>query len=323
MKRFLLFCARALVIVIASLAALFVYFVYTPAPELPPLSGQLSSDSIDVAGTQRSYTRYVPAQLRKGAALVLVLHGSGEGAGQMRRETGYAFERLADRHGFAVVYPNALEGLWNACSIVGAVGAHGRAADDVAFLTQLVDRLAAQLPIDANRVFATGSSRGGSMVLRLALEAPSRFRAVAAVSASVPTPDNFQCTSGAQGTSSVMIMNGTQDPLMPFEGGEVSLFGLLYRNGTVRSSRDSGQYFADLNHLIGAPEIQQTPLADGVRVEQFRWPGAGRIEVELVAVHGAGHGMPQPYRRRPRLLGPSPTVPNGPELIWVFFERQH
>ena len=36
MKRFVLFCARALVIVIASLAALFVYFVYTPAPELPP-----------------------------------------------------------------------------------------------------------------------------------------------------------------------------------------------------------------------------------------------------------------------------------------------
>jgi len=31
--------------------------------------------------------------------------------------------------------------------------------------------------------------------------------------------------------------------------------------------------------------------------------------------------MPQPYRRHPRLLGPSPKEPNGPEVIWAFFER--
>ena len=35
-----------------------------------------------------------------------------------------------------------------------------------------------------------------------------------------------------------------------------------------------------------------------------------------------GHGIPQPYRRGPRLLGPSPKEPNGPEVIWAFFERQ-
>jgi polyhydroxybutyrate depolymerase len=44
--------------------------------------------------------------------------------------------------------------------------------------------------------------------------------------------------------------------------------------------------------------------------------------VELVAIHGGGHGLPQPYWRRPRLLGPSPMEPNGPALIWAFFERQ-
>jgi polyhydroxybutyrate depolymerase len=58
-------------------------------------------------------------------------------------------------------------------------------------------------------------------------------------------------------------------------------------------------------------------------VEHARWQAAdGRTEVELVTLHGAGHVLPQPWARRPRLLGPAPVEPNGPALIWAFFERQ-
>jgi poly(3-hydroxybutyrate) depolymerase len=109
------------------------------------------------------------------------------------------------------------------------------------------------------------------MAFRLALEAPSRFRAVAAVSANVPTPENFKCKAAGQGTSSVMIMNGTMDPLNPFDGGEVKLFGLFIGRGKVRSSRESGQYFADLNRMAGTPATNQTQMADGVQVEQVLW----------------------------------------------------
>ncbi|HKH47972.1 MAG TPA: hypothetical protein VKM72_25215 [Thermoanaerobaculia bacterium] len=170
-------------------------------------------------------------------------------------------------------------------------------------------------------MFATGISRGGHMAFRLALEAPSRFRAVAAVAANVPTPENFKCKPAGQGTSSVMIMNGTKDPLNPFEGGEVKLFGLLKR-GKVRSSRESGQYFADLNGIIGAPETNETQVTDEAHVEQVLWRNDSKVEVELMAIHGGGHGIPQPYVRYPRLLGPTPKEPNGPAVIWAFFERQ-
>jgi len=164
------------------------------------------------------------------------------------------------------------------------------------------------------------------MAIRLALEAPSRFRAVAAVSASVPTPENFRCKP-AERSASIMIMNGTQDPLVPFEGGGVSLFGLFYRNGKVLSSRASGQYFADLNQIAGAPATTETNVAGGVRVEQVLWRNDLNVEVELVAIHGGGHGIPQPYRGRPPLvgpllLGPLPKEPNGPEMIWAFLARQ-
>jgi polyhydroxybutyrate depolymerase len=254
---------------------------------------------------------------------VVVMHGAGENGAQMRIETGYGFERLADEHGFAVVYPNAYEGYWDVCTIAEDVSANGLNIDDVGFLMGMVDKLLSEISVDPGRVFAAGSSRGGFMAFRLALEAPSRFRAVAAVSANVPSPENFKCKPAGQGTPSVMIMNGTDDPLVPFDGGSVSLFGLFYRLGKVRSSRESGQYFADLNHITGTPERNETQVAGGVRVEHVLWRNNSNVEVELVAIHGGGHGIPQPYRRRPRLLGPSPMEPNGPAMIWAFFERQH
>src|SRR5207237_6949622 len=136
---------------------------------------------------------------------------------------------------------------------------------------------------------------------------------VAAVSANVPSPENFKCKPAAQGTSSVIIMNGTDDPLVPFDGGSVSVLGLFYRMGKVRSSRESGQYFADLNHITGTPERNETQVADGVRVEHVLWRNNSNVEVELVAIHGGGLGIPQPYRRQARGLGAAPQEANGTE----------
>jgi polyhydroxybutyrate depolymerase len=319
--RFLVFCLLSLLGLVALCGALLGYFVYTPPPEIPHLSGTLTKGSIEVGGLKRTYTTYVPGGLAQGAPLVVVMHGSGENAARIRAETGYGFDRLADEHGFAVVYPNSYTLDWDDCGKVGDVSVNGVNIDDVGFLVALVDKLITEIGIDRGRVFATGVSAGGFMSIRLALEAPSRFRAVAAVSANMPTPENSKCKPVGQGTS-VMIMNGTKDPLVPFNGGEVNLLGLFYKGGNVRSSRDSGQYFADLNNIVGAPETNQTPMADKVSVEQVLWRNGSKAEVELVAIHGGGHGITQPYWRRPRLLGPSPMEPNGPALIWAFFERQ-
>jgi polyhydroxybutyrate depolymerase len=319
--RFLVFCLLSLLGLVALCGALFGYFVYTPPPEIPHLSGTLTKGSIEVGELKRTYTTYVPRGLAQGAPLVVVMHGSGENAARIRAETGYGFDRLADEHGFAVVYPNSYTFDWDDCGKVGDVSVNGVNIDDVGFLVALVDKLITEIGIDRGRVFATGVSAGGFMSIRLALEAPSRFRAVAAVSANMPTPENSKCKPVGQGTS-VMIMNGTKDPLVPFNGGEVNLLGLFYKGGNVRSSRDSGQYFADLNNIVGAPETNQTPMADKVSVEQVLWRNGSKAEVELVAIHGGGHGITQPYWRRPRLLGPSPMEPNGPALIWAFFERQ-
>lgn len=320
--RFLLIGLLGLFALVALAAALFAYFLYTPEPELPQLSGTLSKASMDVAGIQRSYRIYVPRGLPKGAPLVLVMHGSGEGPQAIRMGTGYGFERLADQHGFAVVYPKSFGFDWNDCSTIGNTAVDGVRADDAGFLAALVDKLVDEIAVDPHRVFAAGVSNGGSMALRLALEHPTRYRAVGAALANVPAPQNFQCQPVGQ-TPSAMILNGTEDPLVPYAGGEINLLGLFYKGGQVISSIASARYLADRNAIVGQPQVSQTETAQGARVEHARWQAAdGRTEVELVTLHGAGHVLPQPWARRPRLLGPAPTEPNGPALIWAFFERQ-
>ncbi len=320
--RFFMLGLLGLLCLVSLLAALLGYFVYTPDPQRPQLSGTLSKAVLEVDGLMRSYRTYVPKDLPQGAPLVVVMHGSGEGPQDIRKDTGYAFERLADLHGFAVAYPQSYGADWNDCSVVGDKELDGVRADDAAYLAAMADKLAAELRVDPSRVFAIGVSSGGTMALRLALEQPSRYRAVAAVVANIPTRQNFQCKPTAQATS-VMIMNGSEDPLVPYAGGDINLLGLFYKGGPIISSRASAQYLAHWAHLAGEPQTSEHAVAEGVRVEHNRWPPAGaRTEVELVTIHGGGHGLPQPYARRPRLLGPSPMAPNGAAMIWAFFARQ-
>lgn len=289
------FWRRALLISLAAIAlvaALAVWLLYTPAPQAPRLSGTLVHGTLRFGGRLRTYRIYVSGHLPKNAPLVMVLHGSGETGANARAETGYGFDRLADTEGFAVAYPDGFEGYWNGCNIVGDYSANRLNIDDVGFLSALADALAARYGLDPHRAFAAGVSRGGHMAFRLALEAPRRFRAVAAVSANLPAPENFKCRPRLP-VASILILNGTSDPLNPYDGGEVTLFGFIAR-GTVLSSRETAHYFGRL----GAPDVS------------------------LVTVAGGGHGMPQPWWRHQRILGPSPSAPNGPAMIWNFFARQ-
>jgi polyhydroxybutyrate depolymerase len=159
MRRVLRYIFRGLIGVVALvgvLGALFGYFVYSAPPEVPQLSVTLTRGTMTVGGLNRTYRTYVPRGLAKGAPLVVVMHGAGENGARIRIETGYGFERLADEHGFAVVYPNAYEGYWDVRNIVGEVSANGLNIDDVGFLTGMVDKLVREIGVDLDRVFAAG-----------------------------------------------------------------------------------------------------------------------------------------------------------------------
>jgi polyhydroxybutyrate depolymerase len=123
--------------------------------------------------------------------------------------------------------------------------------DDVGFLRALVARFATEHGADRARVFATGISNGGQMALRLALEAPELVRGVAPVAASLPAERNMDCRPAGRPVS-VLIMNGTADPMNPFGGGDVALYGLL-GNAAPCCRQNCIDYFRDLAGYTDAP----------------------------------------------------------------------
>ncbi|WP_346293012.1 PHB depolymerase family esterase [Sphaerothrix gracilis] len=306
----------------AVLSAAYLYLIHTSTPEAPRLSAPIQQGSVQVGGLERTYQAYVPADLPEQPALLLAFHGSRADSDTMRVYTGYEFERLADQHGFIVVYPDGYEQHWNDCRKSGPYAANTLNVDDLGFVRALIRRFATEYGADTSSVFAVGFSNGGHMAYRLALEMPRSVHAVAAIGANLPTLDNLDCTPSGEPVS-VLIMNGTNDPLNPFTGGEVNLYGFLKR-GTVRSAQSSAEYFVQLagTDLASSTRTQiRGDDADEV-MDQTTWTSPNGPTVSLYAVHGGGHTIAQPYFRFPRLLGTTPTTLNAPDEIWKFFTER-
>src|SRR5262245_33884880 len=210
----------AVVLGLVFLAGLGFWALPGTLPSEPRLPGRLERGTLEHGGRTRTWIAYVPTKPRAHPPLVLVLHPSMGTAERARRVFGYDFDRLAEEHGFLAVYPQGYKGHWNDCRKKGPFAAKAENVDDVGFLHALVDRLVADHGADRGHVYVAGASNGGAMALRLALQTPELARAYAAVISSVPTTENMAMTPAGKPVS-VLLMNGTDDPMNPWEGGDV------------------------------------------------------------------------------------------------------
>jgi polyhydroxybutyrate depolymerase len=124
---------------------------------------------------QRTYRLSIPPGYDGRAAmpLVLELHGSGGSSAGQARTSG--FEEVAAREGFIVASLQADGGRWN-------VPVDTNRADDVAYVSNVIDHVAALLCTDLTRVYATGFSGGGRMSSLLGCKLNTRIAAIAPVS---------------------------------------------------------------------------------------------------------------------------------------------
>lgn len=311
-----LVAVAVLVVVLTAAGVLLGY-----APSLPPpdnLTGLLQRESLTVSGRERTFLSYVPAELPQKAPLLIVLHGSTQDAQGIREYSGYEFERLADAHKFLVAYPNGYEKNWNDCRRAATYPARALDIDDKGFLAALVSHTVTSRQADPARVFVVGYSNGGQLAFRLALEMPDRFAGLAAIAANLPTDDNSICQKSGRAVP-LAIVNGTNDPINPYGGGRVTLFGFGDR-GTVVSSPETAAQFARLY-----PEARErAPPVMGEKgehawVERMAWDVGGEPRVILYSVIGGGHVVPQPHYRAPRMLGRTTREFNAPQAIWTFF----
>ena len=280
---------------------------------------------------ERTYGVYVPQTKADPAPLVLLLHGGGgRASGTWEQEHGRSWRALADEHGFVLLLPegrpdpsdpNAHH--WNDCRTEIESPAVATEEDDVGFVLHVIDTVSDAHAIDPSRIFATGASNGGMMTFRLALEAGDRFAAAAAVIANLPSPS--ECP-GEAAPIPMLIMNGTDDPIMPRGGGCVA--GEPCERGRVLSTTDTIAFWVGLNGASGEPAVERLPNRswfDGSTVTVYSFDGGDEgADVVYYRVSGGGHAVPgfgRPSLPRRIVGGDKNRDIDGPAEIWSFFER--
>jgi polyhydroxybutyrate depolymerase len=324
----------------ARLAALTVAAVM-PAllPPAAPAGTWYEEQTLEHDGGLRHYRYYVPdVQPPAGYQLLFVLHGGG---GDMRSVTNNGahaeWPEIADEEGILLIVPNGINAdtgdpagddqNWNDCRGDAVVAETG--ADDVSYISALIDWAAESFPIDPARVYSTGASNGGMMSYRLAFELGDRIAAIAAYIANLPAVS--ECRPPSQPVP-VFICNGdAEDDYMPWDGGCVKRKTSCER-GTVLSAVATREFWIAHNHaspdsveFIPHEDLDPT---DGCTAESDRYDrGLEGAEVAFYRIRGGGHTTPSIEHQRADWflqlagLGRQNHDIEGARKAWAFLSR--
>ncbi|MBA3645013.1 MAG: hypothetical protein H0W63_02430 [Gemmatimonadaceae bacterium] len=176
------------------------------------IPGETTSLKVVVNTANRDYLLHEPssaAASKLALPLVILLHGSGLAAADMRATT--SMDSIADARRFVVAYPQGVGSPsdWNAGNCCGDPAASG--TDDIAFLKAIIGAVSARLLIDAKRVYVGGFSDGARMAYRVACEMSTQIAAVAAVSGSEVTPN-----CAPKRVVPLIAFHGTADPSVSY-----------------------------------------------------------------------------------------------------------
>ena len=264
---------------------------------------------IDVNGRARTFTVIATDSTSESARdLVLIFHGSMQTGETHRRFTGAAFDALRGGESAVVAYLDGYKGNWNDARKESYFPARRDNVDDVSYVAAVVDRLVETHNINPLRVHGVGYSNGGQMVIRLIHQVPDLFAGAAVISATMPSPESFldPSSGGVVRPIPIMLIHGTADPIVPFEGGAMRAWAeRVFRvGGTTWSMSRTAEYFAQRNGITAAPATQRIspPSSRRVWISQTDYRDDDSPPVRLLTVHGGGHTIPGP-RRAPFVLG--------------------
>ncbi len=294
--------------------------------ESGPFSGLITDLSIDVQGEDREYHLFLPDQ-PNGAGVVFLFHGHSGSSDQIigndgRKKPYNVWLSIAERDNLILVIPNGNKGSkgkrgWNDCRKDVATNPN---SDDVLFVSTLIDHILTEYKADEKRVYALGTSNGGHMTQRLAVEIPHKLAAFGSVVSSQTLNNN--CID-KELPISALFMNGTEDTFILYDGGAI-----ISGRGEVLSTEATVAFWVERNQTDTTPEKKVFPdlnRRDNSTVEKYHYKnGVNNTEVVLYKVIGGGHTEPSFSQRYSRIWLRVVGAQNGDiELanqVWSFFK---
>jgi poly(hydroxyalkanoate) depolymerase family esterase len=238
---------------------------------------------------------YLPPNLPRRPALVVVLHGCGQNAAGYDHGAGWS--TLAKRYGFALLMPQQQE-VNNANTCFNWFNPEDTTRDqgEAASIRRMIDKMVYDHSIHRRRIYITGLSAGGAMTMAMLASYPEMF-AAGAVIAGLPF--------GIAGNVREALSGMMASPARPARE-----LGDLVRNASQHrgpwpklsvwhGSADRTVHPGNADEIVkqwldvhGLPEAAMSESTVDGHPHQVWWNAEGETIVESYTIAGMAHGTP-------------------------------
>ena len=278
--------------------------------------------TLNFQNRERVYTLHIPDSFdgTEAAPLVVFLHGGGGNAQSAQNFTN--FNIFSDAHGFLMLYPQGgFEAMPNSFTWADGRGLAPdvQGIDDVGFINALIEQLKTEYNINERKVYLSGFSNGSFLTQRIAFENNDQFAAIGIIGGTM-SQELFNNGDPTRAIPLIYIF-GTDDPLVPFDGGFVSDNSNF---DPVVGIEDAVDFWIQNNNCqITLPEVKlpNSTITDNSDVTVFEYiNGIAETKVKYYQVNGGGHTWPGVQIANPT-LGVVNLDFQASEELWFFFNQ--
>lgn len=281
---------------------------------LAATSARAENASLSFQGIDRPYLLHNAAK-GNPRPLVVALHAWDQPTDDLQQS--WTMDAVAEREGFAVVYPRSLKGRWSYVETRSVRLPNGEGTvDDLGFLRALIDRLIEDKVADPGRIYVAGVSNGALMTWTLACGLADRLAGAAPLLSGMVQRQLEQCRPGRQ--LPLLVIAGTEDWTQPYDGWIVPGHRLLSIPESLEFWRR--QRGCDWVERYFVPPHAPDDRTRAVRVD---WTDCtDSAPMRFLRIEGGGHVLPSYVplsdREKPGHGQRSRTVETAEE-IWRFF----
>lgn len=275
------------------------------------LTGPAVAEVSEVRLGDRRYIIHLPDRLRR-PPVIIALHGGGGDPDQFASASGLG--RDGTRAGYAVIFPagTGRRGdrllTWNGGYCCGSAARSD--VDDPGFLTAVIKDAGDRFGVYTGRVYFTGMSNGSIMAETFAATNPGKVKAVAGIAGTMDAG-----RTRVRGPVPVLIIHGTADDMVPYEGGQGD--SSLTRTDFASVAAVTKAFLTAWSGPLEMTSRRIDARDDGTSVTITDYAVKGRMVLRLETVKGGAHHWPG--GRKARLSsGKTEEISANAELLRFF-----